>query len=138
MKVMPKGTAAMLIDALGNLGGTLDTTYATTYSYYPAGATPSIPLACTGGSTVQQAPDQAQLLKSSSTHGIAALTSVYDNAGRPLAISNGKGPVCRSYTNEGRLSSTHAPGDGQATVYAYDPAGNRLIQPLPPRSPRSS
>jgi RHS repeat-associated protein len=117
-KVMPKGNAGRTIDSNGNLQGTVDLTYATSYTYYPASATATPPAAC-GGS----AADQAQLQKSTSPHGIASTTTIYNSAGQPVAVSNGRGTTCLSYTVEGRLTSQKAPGDTQTTTYTYDPAG---------------
>lgn len=118
-KVMPKGNAARTIDSNGNLQGSPDTTYATAWSYYGLTETAAPPAACGGGTAVSQ----AGLLKSLTPSGIAATTTVYDNAGRPIATSNGAGTRCRSYDAEGRLTSERAPGDPQATSYSYDPAG---------------
>ncbi len=118
-KVMPKGNAGRTIDAQGNLTGTVDLRYATSWAYYAASETASRPAACGGGSAV----DQAQLPKSETTYGLATVTIVYDAAGRPIATTNGKGTICRSYTSEGRLVSEQAPGESQATTYAYDPGG---------------
>jgi RHS repeat-associated protein len=130
-KVMPKGNAGRTIDSNGILAGAIDSTYATSYGYYPAGtgltdpvrkAAP--PAACGGGSAV----DQAELPKTTSPHGVAATTTVYDVAGRPIAVTNGKGTTCLTYDSngEGRLVSKIAPGDTQATTYTYDPAGAQL------------
>jgi RHS repeat-associated protein len=131
-KVMPKGNAGRTIDTNGNLAGAIDSTYATSYSYYPlpdpnnpndpGKAAP--PTACGGGSAV----NQAQLPKTTSPHGIAATTTVYDGAGRPIAVTNGKGTTCLTYDSngEGRLVSKIAAGDAQATTYTYDPAGAQL------------
>jgi RHS repeat-associated protein len=118
-KVMPKGNAARTIDSSGNLTGTPDTTYATTWTYYGLTETASIPAACGGGTSVQQ----AGLLKSLQHAGIAATTSVYDSAGRATAVSNGAGSTCSTFTSEGWLTSDKAPGEGTATTYTYDPAG---------------
>ena len=119
-KVMPKGNGGRSIDASGNLQGAADLTYSSSYAYYAAGATATPPATCGGSAT-----GQGQLLKSVSPHGIASTTTVYDSAGRPVAVTNGKGTTCLSYTAEGRLTSSQAPGDTQATTYAYDPVGQQ-------------
>jgi RHS repeat-associated protein len=121
-KVVPKGNASpnRSIDDQGNLLGSIDSHYATTWTYYASGEAAAPPSAC-GGSAV----DQAQLLKSKSPYGIAATTTVYDSAGRPIATTNGKGATCNAYSSEGRISSSIAPGETQATTYTYDPAGQQ-------------
>jgi len=118
-KVMPKGNASRTIDANGNLQGLPDTTYATTYVYYNPGETASLPGSCGVGPPV----DQAQQLKSTTPRGIATAIFVYDQAGRQVAKTNGVGTTCSTFNAEGRLTSTIAPGDPQATTYTYDPAG---------------
>lgn len=118
-KVMPKGNAARTIAAEGGLQGSPNLTFATDWSYYGATETAAPPAVCGGGSAVSQ----GELLESVTPSGIAATTSVYDLAGRPVASTNGKGSVCSSYDAEGRLTSAKAPGDSQATTYTYDPAG---------------
>jgi RHS repeat-associated protein len=119
-KVMPKGNAARTIDSNGNLQGAIDTTYATSYSYYTSGQTAAPPALCGGAST-----DQAMLPKTVTPQGIAATTYVYDAAGRTLAKTNGAGTTCYHYDSEGRLTSEQAPGDSQATTFTYDPAGSQ-------------
>jgi RHS repeat-associated protein len=119
--VMPKGNANRTIDSFGNLQGSIDNRYLTTWSYYAAGETAPPPTACGGGPAI----DQAQLLKSKSPYGIAATTTVFDSAGRLTATTNGKGTTCKTYSSEWRLLSDKAPGESQSTTYAYDPAGRR-------------
>ncbi|HET7566676.1 MAG TPA: RHS repeat-associated core domain-containing protein [Gaiellaceae bacterium] len=123
-QVDPLGNAARTIDSQGNLSGQIDTSHRTTYSYYPAGSTPTIPLVCTGGNAPQTAPEQAQGLQLVAAPGRAATRYVYDAAGRTLAKTDGAGTTCTSYDSEGRVAST-TDGDGNRTSYAYDPAGNK-------------
>jgi RHS repeat-associated protein len=118
-KVMPKGNSGRTIDANGDLQGSADLDFATDWAYYSSSETAAPPSACGGGSAV----NQIELLKSVTPHGINATTSVYDPAGRLIASTNGKGTTCSSYSAEGRLTSTKAPGDAQSTTFAYDPAG---------------
>lgn len=118
-KVMPKGNAGRTIDSGGTLQSSPDLTYATNWTYYGLSETAAPPAACGGGTAVPQ----AGLLKSVTSHGVAATTSVFDIAGRPIAVTNGAGATCSSYDAEGRLTSQSAPGDAQATGYTYDPAG---------------
>jgi RHS repeat-associated protein len=118
-KVMPKGNAARTIDANGNLQGSADTAYATSYVYYAVNATAAPPAACGGGSAV----NQAGLLASKTPYGLASSTFVYNSRGEQVALTNGAGSSCSTFTNEGRLATTKAPGESQSTTYAYDPAG---------------
>jgi RHS repeat-associated protein len=120
-KVMPKGNASRTIDANGDLTGTADSTFETTWTYYSPTETAAPPPVC-GGSAV----NQGGLLKSKSVHGLATQSIVYDVAGRPLAESRGAGTTCHSYDGEGNLTAEIAPGDAQPTTYTYDPAGNLL------------
>jgi YD repeat-containing protein len=117
--VMPKGNASRTIDSQGNLTGGPDTTFATTYSYYAASGTAAPPTACGGGSAVNQAGQ----LKELTPHGITTTTTVYDAAGRPVAVTKAAGTTCHNYDNEGRVTSEKAPGDSQTTTYTYDPVG---------------
>lgn len=118
-RVMPKGSAGRTIDAAGNLLGSPDSTYATTWTYYTATDTAAPPAACGGGAGV----NQSELLKEVTPRGVATTSSVYNIAGRLIATTNGRGTTCRSYNNEGQIVSEQAPGDPQATAYAYDPVG---------------
>jgi RHS repeat-associated protein len=125
-KVMPKGNAGrnngQPLDGQGNLQGTADVNYAITYAYYPASGAGSMqppPTACGGGTAVYQ----SQLPLSTTPHGIATSTYVYNTAGRAIAKTNGAGTTCFYYDDEGRLTRAHAPGDSQDTTYTYDPAG---------------
>ncbi len=117
-KVMPKGNAGRSIDASGNLTGSPDLTFATSWNYYAPGEQATVPAACGSGTA-----NQAGLLKDVTPRGVATTTTVYDAGGRARAITNGRGTTCRSYDNEGRLTSEQAPGEAQATAYSYDPAG---------------
>ena len=121
-EVLPKGNSGRTIDSSGNLGGSADTTYGTSFTYYGASDTASPPSACGGGSAV----NQAEQLASKSVHGLTSISYVYDAAGRPIAKTNGAGTTCLSYDSEGRLTSAIAPGDSTSTTYSYDPAGLAL------------
>jgi RHS repeat-associated protein len=117
-KVIPKGNAGRTIDSNGNLGGTPNLSYATTYVYWDDGASSAPPASCGGGSV-----DQSGLLKSTTPYGIASTTSYYNLAGRAVATTSGAGTTCSNYDNEGRLTSDLAPGEQTAATYTYDPAG---------------
>ena len=117
-KVMPKGNAGRTIDANGNLQGSPDPTYATTWTYYGPTDTAAPPATCGGGTAV----NQGELLKEVTPRGVATTTHVHDLAGRPVGVGKGVGTICRMYDAEGRLTSEIAPGDAQATTYTYDPA----------------
>jgi RHS repeat-associated protein len=117
-KISPRGNATRTIDAQGTLQGAVDTTYSTNYTYYGAAETARPPAVC-GGSSV----NQAQLLKTQAPHGAAATRFYYDNAGRPIAKTDGAGTTCSHYDGEGRLTS-QKDGDGNTTTYTYDPAGH--------------
>ena len=121
-KVMPKGNASATINSNGDLSGTPDSDYITSWTYYGPTDTAAPPSACGGGSAVNQAGQ----LKTKSLAGLADQTLVYDSAGRPIALTKGTGTTCSSYDSEGRLTSTEAPGDSQATTFTYDPAGLTL------------
>jgi RHS repeat-associated protein len=118
-KAMPKANAARTIDVAGNLQGSADSTYTTTYSYYATGETAAPPATCGGGSAV----NQLGLSKTVSTHGLSDVTAVYDSAGRKIAETRGLGTKCFHYDAEGRVTSQQAPGDTQATTFTYDPLG---------------
>ena len=118
-KTLPKGNASRTIDGSGNLTGSPNTQYSTTWTYYGLTETAPPPGACGGGSAMSQ----AGLPKSIQHYGIAAVTSVYDSAGRAVASTNGAGSTCTVYDSEGRVTSTKAPGESQSTTYTYDPAG---------------
>ncbi|MEK6274323.1 MAG: PA14 domain-containing protein [Actinomycetota bacterium] len=118
-KVMPKGNAGRTLDAQGNLQGTPDLTYATSWIYYGPTDTAAPPSACGGGTAVSQ----GELLKEISPRGVATTTNVYNLAGKPIAITKGVGTTCRTYDSEGGVTSQSAPGDPQPTTYTYDPAG---------------
>lgn len=118
-KVMPKGNDERTIDGNGDLQGTPDTTYATTWTYYGPTDTAAPPAPCGGGTAVSQ----GELLKDVTPQGVATTTYVYDLAGRAVAVMKGVGTICRSYDDEGRLTDEIAPGESQATTYTYDPVG---------------
>jgi RHS repeat-associated protein len=138
--IMPNGnkSPAVTIDSNGNLQGTPDTTYATTNTYYGDSDgdgdatsdtdsdgetyTASPPVACGGGNPISQY-DQ---LESTTTHGEAPTTYVYDASGNTLAKTNGVGTTCSTYDSEQRLTSSQASGEPQPTTYTYDPAGAQL------------
>jgi RHS repeat-associated protein len=121
-KVMPKGNGSATIDSSGNLSGTPDSNYLTNYTYYAASDTASPPSTCGGGSAVNQGGQ----LETRSVAGLTAQSSVYNSAGRQIALTNGAGTTCYSYDAEGRLTSKKAPGDSTATTFSYDPAGLTL------------
>jgi RHS repeat-associated protein len=118
-KVMPKGNASRTIDADGNLLGSPDPAYATSFVHYTVSETAPPPAACGSGSAV----NQSGLLKSKTPYGIFATSYVYNSRGQQIALTNGSGTSCSTYTSEGRLSSTKAPGEAQSTTYSYDPEG---------------
>ena len=124
---MPKANAGRTPDpTTGNLppSPAPDPTYETDYTYYADTDQAAPPSACPPLSPV----NQGEQLETTSTYGLHNITTVYDAAGRPLAITNGKGTTCMSYDTggESRLVSTIAPGYVQATIYSYDPNGNQL------------
>jgi YD repeat-containing protein len=100
----------------------LDADYVMGWSYYTPTETAAPPTACGGGSAV----DQAGQLKTKAVAGLADQSFVYDSAGRLIAKTAGAGTTCTSYDAEGRITSTEAPGDTQATTYTYDPSGLTL------------
>jgi RHS repeat-associated protein len=122
-EVTPQGNAAATLDVGGNLSGSPDPNYVTSYSYYGAGVTAAPPAGCGGG-----AVNQLGLLQTKAIHGASVQSVVYDAAGRPLARTNGAGTTCLGYDSggEGRLVSVTAPGDAAPTTYSYDPAGKAL------------
>lgn len=122
-KVMPKGNLGRTINADGSLSGGVDTTYATSYAYYPPGATAVPPPSC-GGAAI----DQGGEIRSVSVHGVASATYVWNAAGDLLAKTSGIGTTCYTRNAEDRLTSETAPGDEHATVFVYDPAGNQLSE----------
>jgi RHS repeat-associated protein len=116
-KVMPKGNSNRTINNVttGNLSGSPDNRYATTYSYYAATDTVN-------------GVNQAQQLKPKSPYGLANTSYTYDADGQPLTTTNGRGTTTYSYDTEERLVSEQAPGDTQATTFTYDPAGAQLTE----------
>ena len=128
-RVQPKGNASLTIDSAGDLSGTPNTTYVTTYTYYADAATAAPPSGCPSGSAVNQAGQ----LETISRPGYADQTSIYDAAGRAIASSEGKGTTCSTYDAEGRLLSERVPGDSTisscpsdssaTSCYTYDPSG---------------
>lgn len=127
-KIRPKGNAGRSIDAGGNLTGVGNANYAIDYVYYGMTETTTLPMGCGGGAS----PRQGGLLKSATPHGIAATTHYYDSLGRPQATSTAQGDTCLTYAawnstpinQAGRLVSTKAPNETNATLYTYDPAGS--------------
>lgn len=133
-KAMPKANELRSIDSNGNLGGSPDSRFVTSYSYYTSSETAAPPVACPTGSAV----NQGGLLKAVSVYGLATATTVYDSGGRPLARTNGRGSHCSSYDSEGRLTSERTPGDtsvascsdtSATACYTYDPAGAMRTEP---------
>jgi len=121
-KVMPKGNSSATIASNGDLSGTPNTDYVTTWTYNTSVESAAPPSTCGGGSAV----NQAGLLKQNAVHGLANQTYIYDSAGRLIAETKGAGTTCYAYDAEGRLLSEKAPGDTQSTTYTYDPAGLQL------------
>jgi RHS repeat-associated protein len=119
-KTLPKGNVGR-VDANGNLTGSADSTYSTSYSYYTAGQTAAPPATC-GGSAV----NQLGLLATATPHGITGTSFVYDSAGRALATTKAAGTTCNTYDSEGNLTADKAPGEASASTYTYDPDGQRL------------
>jgi RHS repeat-associated protein len=125
-KVTPRGNAARSIDSGGNLTGSPDLDYATTWEYYGLAETAEPPSPCVGDEVTQ-----AGLLKSMTRAGIAAATNVYDDAGRAVAVTSGSGTICDTYDSEGRVVSSSAPTAYGGTTYEtitheYDPLGTLL------------
>src|SRR3954464_2221511 len=121
-KVMPKGNSSATIASNGDLSGTPNTDYVTTWTYNTSVESAAPPSTCGGGSAV----NQAGLLKQNAVHGLANQTYIYDSAGRLIAETKGAGTTCYAYDAEGRLLSEKAPGDTQSTTYTYDPAVRQL------------
>jgi RHS repeat-associated protein len=121
-KVMPKGNAGRTIDASGNLLGSSDATYATSYTYYAA--TGSAAASSCNGTTSY---NQAGQLQSKSPAGLTATTYIYDARGNVLQKTNAAGTTCNTYNAEGLLASNKAPGDTNPITYTYDPAGQLRI-----------
>ena len=88
------------IDSSGNLTGSANSAYQTSYSYYPYLAAPTIPTNCGTGT----AGTQAELLQTVTPPSPLAATSyVYDSAGRGSAVTDGAGTTCTNYSSEGRM-----------------------------------
>jgi len=118
-KIMPKGNASMTIDSSGNLVGSPDTTYATTYAYYAVTDTAA---ATSCGSSTQH--NQAGELEARQPAGLTATTYVYDAFGSILQTTNAAGVTCKTYSaHEDRLNTSQAPGEATALTYVFDPAG---------------
>ena len=125
---MPKANASATIDSTtGNLTSTPDTNYETDYLYYGDGATASPPAACGGGSAVNQ---YGQLEQTSIPNGgLHSVVTVYNTAGKPVAITNGKGTSCLTYDSGGEqrlLSQTSFGSSSFVNSYTYDPNGTVL------------
>ena len=121
-KVMPKGNSSRSIDSNGNLGGSSDTTYATTWTYYTLTETTSIPSTCGSGTSVMQFGQ----LKSLQHAALTATSTIYDAAGRAICGTNAAGSTKSTFDADGRLATVRAPGESQDTTYTYDPAGQAL------------
>lgn len=121
---MPKANAsATLNSSTGNLTTSPDTNYETDYTYYGDGATATPPTDC-GGSAVNQ---YGQLESTTTPNGgLHSTVTVYNTAGLPAAVTNGKGVSCLTYDSENRLTSQTPHGDQtNPTTYTYDPTGNQ-------------
>lgn len=124
-KFMPKANANATVDLVtGNLTSTPDQNYETDYSYYGDGAGATLPSTC-GGGTVPNEYGQPQST-TVPNGGLHAITSYYNAAGLPVAVTNGAGTTCSVYDSENRLTSSQAPGDALPTTYTYDPNGAQL------------
>lgn len=128
-QINPRGVPDASIDQGGQLGGALDTTYSTTWTYYPTSTLAAPPSVCGSGAAVNQGGQ----LETKAPHGMSSTSYVYDSAGRQLSSTDGAGTTCTSYTAEGRIASTTDP-DGNTTTYAYDPAGNKTTVTNPDKS----
>jgi len=117
-KWMPKANSSRTIATDGTLNGTATGPYSTTWAYYEAGVSATPPATCGGTARTQRG-----LLQSLTPSGITATSSVVDLFGRPVAVTNGAGTLCRVYDAEGRLTSDKAAGEAASTTYTYDPAG---------------
>jgi len=123
-KVMPSGNSSRTIDASGNLTGSPNTAYETTWTYYTPGQTATIPSDCGLGTAI----NQGGLLQTEQVAGLHAQATVYDIDGRPLAETKGAGSACDTYDNEARLTQDAVPIQWGSqtyttTTYSYDPAG---------------
>ncbi len=137
-KTMPRGNAARTIDpATGNLNGTPDSRFTTEWAYYglvstDANYTAQIPTIC-GGTTGVLTP-QAGGLREKRVPGLAVVTSIADEAGRPRADTRGRGTTCLNYDAEGRLTSSKTKAGSaqqEVTNYTYDPNGATRIVSTP-------
>jgi RHS repeat-associated protein len=131
-KTMPRGNIGRIV-ASGDLGQpTTDAPkFSTVWAYYAAGASATLPAAC----TLAPAPsvgDQRGLLRSvksgeaASDSAVAPIVTVYDLHGRPVAVTDGKGSTCARYDAEGRLVEEKAPGELSSIVHGHDPLGQVL------------
>ena len=105
-QVMPKGNANRTIDVNGNLTGTPDNDYATTWTYY-APTESAYDHTCSEG----DGGNQGGQLESESIPGSADKTYIYDRAGRPIVITDGAGETCLYYDGEERLTARSTPLD---------------------------
>jgi RHS repeat-associated protein len=129
-KDMPKANSAATINSTtGNLTSTPNTAYETDYTYYGDGATAAPSTAC-GGTAVNQYGQLEQTAPPSS--GLHSVVTVYNAAGSPVAVTNGKGTSCLSYDTEQRLTKQTAAGDQTTAItYTYDPNGTALTTTNP-------
>jgi RHS repeat-associated protein len=119
-KVQPKGNTGRSVGSDGGLTGSPNLVYSTAFAYYGVTDTAAPPAACGGGSAVSQAGQ----LKTRTPHGITATTYTYDSASRVIAIADGRGTICTTFDQEGRMTQKIKSGDAQPTTYSYDPGGN--------------
>jgi RHS repeat-associated protein len=119
-KVTPKGNAGRTLSGDGDLQGSPDTDYATTFTWYDlAGETPTLS-GCLSGT----AQDQAGRLESKHGHGLDGESYIYDEAGRVVLMDRSTDKHCYFYDGEGRLESYEAPNEfSNRTEYEYDPNG---------------
>jgi RHS repeat-associated protein len=128
---------ATLNSTTGNLTSTPDQNYETDYTYYPdynpstGAGTAAPPSACGGGAAVDQ---YGQLEETSNpdfnnnqTGALHSIVTVYNTAGLPIAVTNGKGTSCLTYDGQNRLTSKTPAGDqSHPSTYTYDPNGTQL------------
>ena len=149
----PKGNAGRTYDiTTGTLSSAdlgLQTAHSTDWEYYGVAETASVPVECTStgpfGLDFPAVADAVQygLLKERRRPGIAAQTMVYDERGRELAVTTGKGTICREWGSFDRMireqgtsaleQQTFAISDGGDDVYTqqngsvYPPDGNVIV-----------
>ncbi len=127
-KVLPNGNTAAILSSgtLTNPGDPLTSNYGTVYAYYGDTDTATTPASLATGCLASATVSQLGLLKSITQHGLHAVTTVYDIAGRPVSSANATGSTVSCYSAEGRQLAAKTPGDSQPTTFSYDPNGSLL------------